>query len=119
MRTDLRSSHLRAFPDLDKLYAKFYRVNAKLKHTAQLIDCVKVYNMVETLHQLCTYLEEHASDDKDHTIYTQTVIPLFNTLEEFQSLRQMLEECIDIDSAKQNKYNINPNFSPELNQIQD
>lgn len=29
----------------------------------------------------------------------------------------MLEECIDIDKAKQNDYIINPNFSPELKDI--
>jgi hypothetical protein len=29
----------------------------------------------------------------------------------------MLTECIDINSAKNNNYIINPNFSPELNEI--
>jgi len=42
------------------------------------------------------------------------VEPLCNTMEEFMTLREMLEECIDIQSAKHNNYIINPNFSPEL-----
>jgi hypothetical protein len=29
----------------------------------------------------------------------------------------MLEECIDIGKARQNDYIINPNFSPELQQL--
>lgn len=105
---------MRAFPDLDKLYAKFYRVNAKLKNTAQLIDCVKVYNMIITLAGLCEFLQENAAEDKGSAIYTSMVEPLCSTMEEFMTLREMLEECIDIQSAKHNNYIINPNFSPEL-----
>lgn len=43
--------------------------------------------------------------------------PLKSTLDEFGKLRQMLEECIDIGKARQNDYIINPNFSPELQQL--
>lgn len=50
--------HLRTFPDLEKLYAKFYRVQAKLRNNAQLVDCVKVYNMIHTLESLVSYLNE-------------------------------------------------------------
>jgi len=46
LRNDVQNMHLRTFPDLEKLYAKFYRVQAKLRNNAQLIDCVKVYNMI-------------------------------------------------------------------------
>jgi DNA mismatch repair ATPase MutS len=43
--------------------------------------------------------------------------PLKGTLDEFSKLKQMLEECIDIAKARQNDYIINPNFSPELQTI--
>lgn len=43
--------------------------------------------------------------------------PLKATLEEFGKLKSMLEECIDIGKAKQNDYIINPDFSPELKEI--
>lgn len=43
--------------------------------------------------------------------------PLNGTLEEFAKLKTMLEECIDIGKAKQNDYIINPEFSPELKEI--
>ena len=56
--------HLRTFPDLERLYAKFYRVQAKLRHNAQLIDCVKVYNMIHTLESLCGFIEENVIDDR-------------------------------------------------------
>ena len=39
------------------------------------------------------------------------------TLEEFTKLKSMLEECIDIGKAKQNDYIINPDFSPELKEL--
>lgn len=34
IRNDVQGMHLRTFPDLEKLYAKFYRVQAKLRHNA-------------------------------------------------------------------------------------
>ena len=42
---------------------------------------------------------------------------MIESLDEFGKLRQMLEECIDIGKARQNDYIINPNFSPELQQL--
>ena len=108
--------HLRTFPDLEKLYAKFYRVQAKLRHNAQLVDCVKVYNMIHTLESLVGYLNENVVQE-DHPLRTEVVDPLNGTLEEFAKLKVMLEECIDIGKAKQNDYIINPEFSPELKEI--
>lgn len=108
--------HLRTFPDLERLYSKFYRVQAKMRHNAQLVDCVKVYNMIHTLEALASYLDETVMGD-EHPLRLEVVEPIKGTLEEFSKLKQMLEECIDIGKARQNDYIINPNFSPELKQI--
>jgi hypothetical protein len=35
----------------------------KLRNNAQLVDCVKVYNMIFTLEALCKYLDENMIDD--------------------------------------------------------
>ena len=87
------------FPDLEKLYAKFYRVQAKLRNNAQLVDCVKVYNMIFTLQELCRYLEENVIDE-DHPLRTTIFNQLKGTLEDFSKLREMLEQCIDIGKAR-------------------
>ena len=108
--------HLRTFPDLEKLYAKFYRVQAKMRHNAQLVDCVKVYNMIHTLESLVGYLNENIADE-EHALRTEVIEPLNGTLEEFGKLKSMLEECIDIGKARQNDYIINPEFSPELKEL--
>ena len=118
IRNDVQGMHLRTFPDLEKLYAKFYRVQAKLRDNAQLVDCVKVYNMIHTLESLVGYLNENVVQE-DHPLRTEVVDPLNATLEEFAKLKTMLEECIDIGKAKQNDYIINPDFSPELKDIND
>jgi hypothetical protein len=55
--------------------------------------------------------------DENHSIRTQILDPLKSTLEEFTKLKSMLEECIDIGKAKQNDYIINPDFSPELKEL--
>jgi len=96
---DVQGIHLRTFPDLEKLYAKFYRVQAHLRNNAQLIDCVKVYNMIHTLESMVQYLDENVIDEA-HALRAVVVEPLKGTLEEFGKLRTMLEECIDIDKAK-------------------
>jgi len=116
IRNDVQGIHLRTFPDLEKLYAKFYRVQAKMRNNAQLIDCVKVYNMITTLENLVNYLKENVVQE-EHPLKTEVIDPLEGTLEEFSKLKTMLEECIDIGKAKQNDYIINPEFSPELKEI--
>ena len=101
---------------MEKLYAKFYRVQMKLRNNAQLVDCVKVYNMIHTLQELCRYLDENIADE-GHALRKSILDKLHDTLEDFAKLREMLEQCIDISKAKQNDYIINPQFSPDLKQI--
>lgn len=55
--------------------------------------------------------------DEQHSIRITILDPLKSTLEEFTKLKSMLEECIDIGKAKQNDYIINPEFSPELKEL--
>ena len=110
-RDEVQQTHLRTFPDLEKLYSKFYRVQAKMRNNAQLVDCVKVYNMIHTLEALVRFLDDACIDDS-HKLRIEMIEPLKATLVEFGKLKQMLEECIDIGKARQNDYIINPNFSP-------
>ena len=87
-----------------------------MRHNAQLVDCVKVYNMIHTLESLVGYLNENIADE-EHALRTEVIEPLNGTLEEFGKLKSMLEECIDIGKARQNDYIINPEFSPELKEL--
>lgn len=82
IRSDVQGIHLRTFPDLEKLYAKFYRVQAKMRHNAQLIDCVKVYNMIHTLESMVTFLNENVIDEQSG-LRKEVLEPLNGTLEEF------------------------------------
>jgi len=51
------------FPDLEKLYSKFYRVQAGLRHSAQLVDCIKVYNMINNLNEMCGFMEQNCQTE--------------------------------------------------------
>ncbi len=74
--------------------------------------------MIHTLESLVSYLNENVTQEaEEHPIRIQVVDPLVETLEEFAKLKSMLTECIDIGKAKQNDYKINPDFSPELKEI--
>ena len=90
IRNEMQNSHLRAFPDLEKLYAKFYRVQANMRNSASLLDCVKVYNMIHTLESLVSFLNENVIDE-NHVLRTKIIAPLTETLEEFAKLKTMLE----------------------------
>jgi DNA mismatch repair ATPase MutS len=63
IRNDMQQMYLRTFPDLEKLYSKFYRVQVKMRHNATLLDCVKVYNMIHTLEALVKHLDEACIDE--------------------------------------------------------
>jgi DNA mismatch repair protein MSH2 len=39
----VRNDFLRKIPDLDKLYAKFYKVHSGKKYNASLVECAKVF----------------------------------------------------------------------------
>jgi hypothetical protein len=73
--------------------------------------------MVLALETMVGYLMEEFGADKnnhEHALYTEIIEPLMATLEEFEKVKQMIEECIDMRRAKQNDFVINPKFSPEL-----
>lgn len=72
--------------------------------------------MIHTLESLCTFLDESIMEE-NHSLRTQILNPLKDTLEDFSKLKSMLEECIDIAKAKTNDYMINPDFSPDLKQL--
>lgn len=72
--------------------------------------------MIHTLESLCSYLDDTVLDE-EHALKLFVCEPLKKTLDEFSKLKAMLEECIDISKAKQNDYIINPEFSPELKEL--
>ena len=65
-------------------------MQAKLRNNAQLVDCVKVYNMIMTLQELCRFLDENLIDEA-HPLRTSILDPLKGTLDDFAKLKQMLE----------------------------
>lgn len=70
-----------------------------MRNNAQLVDCVKVYNMIHTLSSLVQYLDENTIDE-NNALKKDFVLPLRTILEDFNKLKAMLEECIDIGKAK-------------------
>jgi len=86
----MQQMYLRTFPDLEKLYSKFYRVQVKMRHNATLLDCVKVYNMIHTLEALVKHLDD-ACIDEQAELRIQMIEPLKSVLDEFAKLKTMLE----------------------------
>jgi len=67
---------------VEKLYAKFYRVQTKLRHNASLVDCVKVYNMVVTLKSMVGYFDESMLEE-DHPLRVRFLDVLKQDLGDF------------------------------------
>jgi hypothetical protein len=55
--------------------------------------------MIHTLEALVRYLND-ACIDESHILRQEVIEPLSSTLEEFQKLKRMLEDCIDIGKAR-------------------
>lgn len=56
--------------------------------------------------------------NEDHEAVRAVILePLTSTLNDFATLKKMLEECIDITAARQNDYVINPTFDEGLREL--
>lgn len=84
-----------------------------MRHSATLVDCVKIYNMVVTLEQMCNEMQAVDIED-DHAVAVNIFQPLMETLDGFQKLKEMIEDSIDIGRARQNDYVIKADFDEEL-----
>lgn len=100
IRVTTQYSYLKTFPDIEKLYSKFYRVHAKVRHSAQLIDCIKVYNMIHSLNSMCAFLKENIMEFDNDAVKSSILDPLIDASEEFMKCKTMLEECIDIEKSR-------------------
>lgn len=104
---------MKTFPDVDKLFAKFYKVKNNKKHNANLTDCVKVYDMLTSLDNLHRFLVS-LDLDKNHQLSLTYTLEIRNMFKEFDKLKEMIEESIDISKVKQGEYIINPEFNEDL-----
>jgi len=107
---------LRKIPDLDKLYAKFYKVYSGKKYNGSLVECIKVYQLVNALKAFCKFLNDYTSDEEDH-LCKYYLDELKTNLGDFEKFEEMIEQSIDMEKAKRGEYIINPSFSPKLGEL--
>ncbi|EAR92979.2 DNA mismatch repair MutS family DNA-binding domain protein, putative (macronuclear) [Tetrahymena thermophila SB210] len=116
LRNYIQNEFLRKIADLDKLYAKFYKVASKKKHNASLADCIKVYQLVTNLSTLAQYIENNHSADE--LAQREFLIPLGEILENFEKLSSMIDQSIDMEKARRdNEYQVSSKFSPTLAEL--
>ena len=112
-RNTIQNDHLKTFPDIDKLFAKFYKVKNNKRHNANLTDCVKTYDMLSSLDNLYQFLMS-LDLPEDHWItacFTSEIKRIFG---KFERLKEMIEESIDVSKVKDGEYIINPEFNEDL-----
>ncbi|CAI2387303.1 unnamed protein product [Moneuplotes crassus] len=115
-RTAIQTENFHNFPDIDKLFAKFYKVKNNKRNNASLADCVKCYNLILSLEQLLEFLTGLEVEESNE-ISKCYISPLQTSLKEFEKLKEMIEESVDISQMKQGEYIINPEFSEELKNL--
>jgi DNA mismatch repair protein MSH2 len=112
-RNTIQNEHLKTFPDIDKLFAKFYKVKNNKRHNANLSDCVKTYDMLSSLDNLYQFLIslDLPPEHRINTCYTGQIKKIFS---KFEKLKEMIEESIDISKMREGEYIINPEFNEDL-----
>lgn len=122
MREELALDFLRKIPDLDKLYAKFYKVHSKQRHNAGLVDCLKVYQLVGAIRAVLSALQKYAEGGarkvRNFTVFQRNFIePMEECLRDFEKLEEMIEKAIDLEKARDGEYMIRPQFSKRLTEL--
>ena len=74
--------------------------------------------MVVTLEQMCGEMQAIEVED-DHPINVDIFQPLFSIFDDFQQLKNMIEDSIDIGRARQNDYVIKAEIDKELKVCKD
>jgi DNA mismatch repair protein MSH2 len=116
----VQNDFLRKIPDLDKLYAKFYKVHSKKKHSGNLVDCMKVYQVVTSLKTFVDYLNKYMADEENannEALRKYYLEELKINLGDFEKFEDMIEQSIDMDKAKTGEYLITASFSQKLTEI--
>ena len=116
LRDEIANDFLRKIPDLDKLYTKFYKVHSNKKHSGNLVDCIKVYQLVKNLRVITNIL---GKNDKENTdiLKENYLDPFVVCLKDFEKLEEMIEKAIDLEKAKEGEYLIRPQFSSKLKDL--
>lgn len=115
-RFSIQNEHLRTFPDIEKLHVKFYKVKNGLPNRASLVDCVKTYNIITGIQGLHEYLEG-LSLTSEHAITENYTKMIKSILDDFENLKSMIEESIDINEVARGDYIINPEYSDVLKEL--
>ena len=118
LRSHLQNEFLRKLPDLDKLYAKFYKVHSKKKHNCTLSDCVRVYKFVQSIKIVFQYLENYIQKKNYFELMnTNFLQPFRENIDNFEKLEEMIEKSIDLSKIYEGEYMISPKFSEKLTEI--
>jgi len=88
-----------------------------MRNDTSLVDCVKVYNMINSLEVIVQTLKNELADAEETALSTEIFTPLEQALEDFQPCKQMLDETIDFAGSSQNQYNINASMTPKLQEL--
>lgn len=73
-----------------------------MRNNTSLVDCVKVYNMINSLEVIVQTLKNELADAEETALSTEIFTPLEQALEDFQPCKQMLDETIDFAGSSQN-----------------
>lgn len=118
LRTFTTNSFLRRIPDLDKLSAKFYKVQAKkARHGANLTDCVKAYQLVQAMKEFLNKLSAHDIKQIHKGIVEGYMMRFQDCLTSFERLEPLIQKSIDLQQVGKGECQIQPGFSEALTDL--
>ncbi|CAD8043757.1 unnamed protein product [Paramecium primaurelia] len=116
-RAFLNEDFLKRIPDLDKLYAKFYKVASDKRNNANLSDCVKVYQLIQKIKDIIKRVNQELYQSQNSILQEIFLKPFEENLSDFERLEEMIEKSIDLSKAYTGEFIVNPRFSEKLMQL--
>ncbi|KAM3146905.1 hypothetical protein pb186bvf_001059 [Paramecium bursaria] len=113
-RQYLQDDFLKKVPDLDRLYARFYKIKNEKKSSASLQDCLKIYNLILRIKDFLDKVDRQPKNDILDRVFIE---PFTVILIDFEKLQNLIEKSIDLNKASKGDFMINPKFSDTLQQL--
>lgn len=114
LRQTIQKDYLGLLPDIELLCYRFYKVKARKKSSATLADCVKAYNMVQSLKKLGKFMSQDADCAANRLVQERYAEKIVGWCKDYEKLEELVEMSIDFNMVSRYEYVINPQFSEEL-----
>ena len=112
LRQTLVENYLKRMPDFQKIEWRF------IKNKADLQDCYKIYQAVESLPELLSFMSRYEGENS-FILRDLFTVPLKTIISDFANFQKMVEQTIDLEQIRNHMFLIKPSYCPDLKELKD